>query len=201
MVTACGGGNISKEDFPQEYARAVCAKIFDCCSAMEAQTIGMFLQFDDEDSCALQLEIAVVAGFREFDADIEAELVVYSGGTAQDCLDEVNDSTCTGILTDAATTCDDLFVGQLDNGETCTSNETCASGNCQNTRCENPPGLGEACEAACVDGLACVIDQCREIEPDGAACLSDEQCESGFCDEAGGAGGVCARSMTCDGVD
>lgn len=196
VVTACGGGgNVSKEDFPKEAATAACAKVFDCCSAQEVIAFGTVFNFDDEDSCALRIEALLSTGVAEFEADIEAGLVVYNGGAAQDCIDDLKDSSCTSGGVDP--TCDGVFVGQLENGESCSNSDTCESGNCENGRCENPPGVGEACADNCADGLACVGDTCRERAPDGAACITSEECESGFC----GQGGVCAVSMTCDGVD
>lgn len=64
-------------------------------------------------------------------------------------------------------------------------------------KCENPPAVGQACEFFCAPGSFC-NDQstCEAVRANGAACQSDSECDSDFCDDSG-ATGVCAANPVC----
>ena len=69
--------------------------------------------------------------------------------------------------------------------------------NQQSFTCEEPPTAGQACDFFCAGGLFC-NDQnvCEAPRADGAACTSDFDCASLYCDETGAAG-MCAPVPAC----
>lgn len=137
----------------------------------------------------------------------------------QDCYDgfaECSDGVCRG--SSCPRTCQPRAL--LD--EVCTVNGDCRSGlYCKLSpfmptvgQCATYGTAGAACEgdAQCVEGLNCIMQQCRLLPSPGVMCLEGQCSETGYCEGMGDAGvcverkqegatcteGQCQTSLVCD---
>jgi hypothetical protein len=83
--------------------------------------------------------------------------------------------------------CQTGFAGLFDCQQPLTCNQTTLV-------CEDPPTAGQACLFFCAAGNFCNdSDVCEATKANGAACLSDSECQSSFCD----ANDTCAVEPVC----
>lgn len=188
IATACGGDSLSRADYAQALAEALCGRQFECCTADEAN-------FESEAECIEASAKIFEEDFKDYDDELAAGTMSFDGGNAASCRDYFADATCTQKF--FFQDCRDAFIGTLENGAACTRFEQCKSNNCEDDVCAPIPALGEACVDRCAEDLPCVEGRCEMPAPDGAACVFGEECESGHCGDRG----LCAPQMTCDGID
>lgn len=184
-LTACGGGSpISEAAYPDEVARAACAKLFDCCDASEVMIVASG-KFTDEASC----RVSVAANMRQ---DEGVPNTRFDGDAARDCVDAYAALSCSAFGSDdteAVTSCTHIYVGTIEDGQACEESDSCKSGFCEGTTtrtCGTLPGNGEACaQYSCAEGLACSDDMiCEPPHANGAACWMSDQCTSRYCNTA-----------------
>jgi hypothetical protein len=73
---------------------------------------------------------------------------------------------------------------------------------CVGGTCGEPAGAGAPCTSAdhiCADHLGCRGDVCTPLNPPGAECFADEECET-FCSSLGGTRGTCYGNRPVDQV-
>ncbi len=183
---------ITKEGFAQAAAQAVCTWAFTCCDAMEQKAVAG--NATDQSSCQVNLATTYAALYQTADpkawdpkaarAQVDAVL-----GAAKSCPKAYDPMTVlsTGIV-----------LPNAGPGDTCSNTWQCTTKFCKGTVCANPIKAGGTCSAnePCELGLRCVVDTCKPLQPDGAACVDGTECISGAC-----GGGKCVNSptYTCDG--
>ena len=102
IATGCGGG-VSEDEFGEEAAKSICAKMFECLD--ESVVTKMYA---DEEACQEALSSDYDPGAKTDDCD-------YDSKAADDCLDAFD-----------AMSCDDLKAGTMpsecDEDKVCPSN-------------------------------------------------------------------------------
>jgi hypothetical protein len=211
-----GGGNLSLDELGDTLGDITCTKIFECCN--EAEIMDMFgglnppittfeecVEFYDGFVTALLLGPAADA--------VDRGTLIYDGELAADCFAAFEAASCEevdGFNSGGAAVpeCEDIFEGQLADGETCVTDLECVSGTCDGDSlngdpgvCATPPGEGEPCETFdCADGFYCDDSGgegvCAPAQADGAGCSFDDDCQSDNCDQ-----GTCMpRAPECTGA-
>lgn len=155
-------GGPTAAEFPGRIAKSFCDSLAPCCASAG-------LRFDD---AACEASVA-----REFALDAAiGNGLAFDSAAAQRCIDDLLTETmgCTANLKYGLSDCDQLLVGTLPVGASCTDSRACAAppggtagcmfdasgvrGTCQ---LETPPltrGInGDACSASCVEGNGCDV--------------------------------------------
>lgn len=221
LVAACSGGDaVEIDQFGRELASVTCAKQFECCSDAEIMEMYMGITIDDmpietEAQC-FDFANALLSGFLvdELKDSIAKGRIDYSADAAGGCIAAVRDLSCAdygavaGIELDG---CEPYITPLVDDGGSCLQDYECTTRFCAGAMnptdgepvdgvCARPPGAGEACDDACVDGYFCDFDTttgdeiCVALEGDGEECTFDSDCASDFCDDqnlCAAAGALC----------
>jgi len=176
VASACGGGGgIKIDDFPEEFAAAICERDVRCGFQPDAATCAESQIFAGND-----VETTVGA--------VQAGTLKYSETQAKKCLDFVRGDDCTFDGFHIASACDDLFIGTLAAGTACVIDDECADfGACTQT------------DAACNRAVACCAGTCAAgpaVAAEGAPCGdtggAGTVCDDNlYCKDTGGATGTC----------
>jgi hypothetical protein len=204
LVVGCGDGGssgpIARANYARESAATFCAKAYSCCNMAELTELELRDGFTGEAEC-----VEVVAAQFADSVALTSPSVDFDADAAGDCRDEAEGASCSQFFSGAEVTpaCDRVYSGTLADGATCEIDQECASAYCafdfeaSENVCATLPGAGAACEFRCEDGLACIDGMCSDLLANGAECMSDLDCESGYCAT------TCAdrpTSTTCDGA-
>ena len=210
LVAACGGGGGGgtltaeefAEDFPEEFATAVCKSAFQCPEKQNpAYGALLFGRTVSQEDCVDKLQSTDTSPV-PID-DIESGLIEFDPEAAADCIAELEQRS-SGDACDIAfgatplpESCLDAAKGTLANGETCASGDQCQSGSCDTTavpdsctgECVPRADEGEECGGpgtqggpTCRSSLVCVPD-----DADGFVCAPLGSL---------GEGDACVRSIT-----
>lgn len=101
---------------------------------------------------------------------------VKNAGPGQVCSNNPLDQTpaCGG-----STVCISGYCKNGQNGDSCTQNSDCVSGNCNSNVCQNK-ALGASCNGGdCLPGTYCSNGKCTSLAAPGAQCLNQNQCSYG----------------------
>jgi hypothetical protein len=200
--TSGGLGGIPAEQAPDEIARTVCAKAYDCC--MPSQLMGNDLAGTDEPSCeqktrdAHQQQLAAVLASQDrFRSD-------YDGAKLEACLAYIRSNTCETLGQtnhfSGIPNCDSFVQGRVQKGAACTYDWECVNGHCAKTEgqidgvCQPLSAAGESCaEVKCEKALLCDSESktCTSPLAEGAMCARADQCASGNCATAAAGGSSC----------
>ena len=199
-----------------------CAIQFDCCTAAEITEMYDGTTFEGEATSTEEqcnrFATAVLTGFgvNEYKESIAMGRVEYDADAAGDCVAALRELSCSAYGLGNAiydNGCRPFLIPKVGDGGACLQDYERTSDNCAGEEnslgadpvdgaCAPMPGLGEACDDNCADGLYCKSTQqaptgtCQTLEVDGAYCNVDDSCESDFCDDQG----VCAdKAPICDG--
>ena len=183
VAVACGGGSSEVEfaDYGDELTAAACD------DAVKCGDVGTFEECESS---------FLVSGFlAQVQIFIDSGSLSYDAKAAGKCLDSA--AVC-DRSTAAPEACDNIFQGNVADGEACLARLECASGgDCDFTGCEEqccagvcqpPIALDQACELfdTCAEGLYCTASlfepgTCKQLNKEGEAC-EFRSCESGtFC--------------------
>lgn len=174
-------GGSGKDNFPKDYAAAVCNKSFDCCTAtdLEGRTKAECLENTEQ-----LLRFALL---QQNDAR-----ATFDESAAKSCIAGIEAVGCEqwpeGVS--AVTGCNAVFVPKVAVGGTCGSSSECINSFCAMEAeadlgvCTAFAGLDMACHdfdgPECGDGLYCDTT-CQPQKADGAECFMDDECASGGC--------------------
>jgi hypothetical protein len=190
-------GGVAIDSAPEEMARAVCPRAYDCC--LPSQLASNDQAGTDEASC----ETKSAAGFRnQLDAvkdSIKKKRARYRGDKLAACLAFIRSATCERLSrTDHFTglECEPYVEPLVAIGDNCGHDHDCKDGLCQKEPmawegvCRPLARESESCATIrCAAGLTCQDGTCRGTRAEGASCESHPQCASGNCSApvAGGA--------------
>ncbi|MEQ9498982.1 MAG: hypothetical protein RIT81_19030 [Deltaproteobacteria bacterium] len=114
----------------------------------------------------------------------------------------IRESCAEGVQCADGLTCSDKQICLFANGGTCADGNDCLTGYCgaEDHVCADepgPPGLGEACESECAEGLTCAGKKC--LGTLGFACTSSEDCHEMVCDnsQCSRLGQKCSNDASC----
>src|SRR5450432_889466 len=218
---SCGGDSF--DTFVDSYTSAACKRVFACCAPADVKlaTTGT-----DEASC-VAMGRATLHG--EAAQSIAMGLIRYDAAAGQKCLADLQQG-CPAVFDPTfgrLVVCGDVFPGARPLGAPCEDLDfICASGDCEGTCVERPPGcapmsctpdqfcvnpvmgcqpraaLGAACGSIeCAVGLTCATGAtCATPLPDGQPCSSSIDCaHTCTTNSAGPPTGVC-RPGICQGT-
>jgi hypothetical protein len=190
-------GGVALDSAPEEMARAVCPRAYDCC--LPSQLMSNDQAGTDEASC----ETRSAAGFRNqldgLQDSIKKKRARYRGDKLAACLAFIRSASCERLSrTDhfSGLECEPYVEPLLAVGATCGHDHECVDGVCQKEPmawegvCRPLAREAESCAAIrCGAGLTCGNGTCIATRAEGASCQSNPQCASGNCSApvAGGA--------------
>lgn len=186
------------------FADAQCDQILACDSDRSAIARGLVASGAD---CRALLETVIRSEF-DIQAYLDDGTVRIDRGNLSDCMSAIAADPC--VPTDRIPACDQVFVGTLAEGASCSSDIQCAS-----DACTAGPGQCGTCLAPAAVGASCdpVADNCA-ASPDGFVdCVSDGMgggtcvlepsnyltvALGASCNGAGGVRRYCASPYYCD---
>jgi hypothetical protein len=191
---------ISLEAAPQEIARAVCPKAYNCCTPM--QLMGNDLAGKDEASC----ETKTAEGFKKnldgLKGSIKKGRARYHGDQMEACLALIRGASCEQLNRTNHFTgigCPAYVEPLVAPGGACGADVECIEGTCEKSSgaaegvCKPLPRQGEPCAGGrCAQGFVCNAKVCEAELPERAMCVAGGQCGSGNCAGPDGGPGSCA---------
>jgi hypothetical protein len=181
VEVSCGGDPF--DAFVDAYTAAVCKRAFACCAADD---VHLATKGSDEANC-IALGRANLRGPAA--QSIAMGLIRYDAVAGQKCLADLQQS-CSAVFEPALgrlVVCGDVFPGARPLGAVCEDLDfICASGDCEGTCVERPPGCASmscASDQVCVDSVV----GCQPRAALNAACRSG-QCDIGL---------TCTTGRTC----
>jgi hypothetical protein len=183
---SASSGNVPLEQVQREWRKAVCAKIYGCCSADERA------RNDEIGTDAADCEGKLEGEYSFFLGDIQTSVaqgrVVYHGDKMAACLANLKARTCEqakappGEL-DVTQLCDGVFEPKVPVGGACLEFWDCASG-------------------WCAGDLGNLMDTCSAKLANGEVCDEGVECTSGICvgnkciTRPPGSGNICNFGIT-----
>lgn len=178
-----------------ENSKALCEKIFSCCSQAELADLS-FVDTKTPPSLAGCIALHSQNG-RDYKAATEAEQAAGRVSIHLDrsaaCVAEVRGLSCSAFHTrlvrvhlgDAFGMCNAAVVEPLvADGADCGQYFSCKGGVCD-TKCKAFPAAGQACvpDQGCAEGMRCDPDAkiCKALVPKNGDCSYDDECASGAC--------------------
>ena len=206
-LLGCSGsaGSSNGAGWGQQFAAAMCARIFSCCDAAEAGQLG----YTSEAQCASTLGAQQQTSL---DQGLSTGMVRFDLAAALTCVDDIGLTSCAALFSNLGRlttppSCSAVTPGTGQTGAPCGDLDfVCASDDCESDYCAPPscrtvicpagqycdptslacvPGqvAGAACtyNAECDPSIVCRAGNCGPPLPDGSTCTEDTDCTSGAC--------------------
>jgi hypothetical protein len=186
-ANADAGAPIPLELMPAQLRKAMCDKIYGCCSAAERMGIDEIGQ--DAQSCQAALNAETTFFLADITLSVTEGRVIYHADKMATCLAELNARSCDQIKMppgdkSLAQLCDGVFEPKVPVGGACSDYWDCIGGWC----------------AGDIGGLQ---DTCTAKAADGTVCDEGPECLSGICDDHNtcvprppGSGNLCTLGET-----
>ena len=189
-------------DLGNALTAVACTEILTCCSQAEV-TDRVHASVTTPDACEQELGPRYTAYVQRIANSFMAGRVNYHGDLAKRCLASLQTQTCSDYALqhftgpEAGSDCDRWLEPVVPVGSACSDDMECISGDCQGRqlsadgnvsdgKCAAVPGLGQACESACVAGAFCdttaATPVCIPGQGANMTCSDGSQCQSGICD-------------------
>lgn len=215
LLAACGGNKtdtpsnqaIAPENFSNEFALALCQRQQQC---------GLLAPYQ-VDMC--KAEAATRIGPTDVKKAVDAGRLVYDADLARQCVNGIAQSPCLqgDLSDDVQATCNAALKGTVQKGAACSFYFECAAGTCGGTDSNTCPStcptdvLSEGAECSLIRGpqcdtragLRCSGSVCVKPAGQGAACVDNLGCASGFicvdskCAPLAKEGGGCSEDASC----
>jgi hypothetical protein len=185
-----GGGTIPVEQVASRWRRALCDKIYACCSPAE-RMINPGLGTNAQD-CPAALEREASTFLGDLPTSVAAGRVVYHPERMTACLADLEARSCDLVKMppgdkDVTAMCDGVFEAKVPIGGACLEYWDCIDGWC----------------AGDFGGL---MDRCTPKADDGTVCDEGPECKSGMCSDDNacvprppGSGNLCEFGETSEG--
>jgi Dickkopf N-terminal cysteine-rich region len=219
-LLGCSGSAGNGAGFGEQYASAMCARIFSCCNAGQAAQFG----YSSEAQCVTTI------GSRE-QTSLEQVLstghVRYVATAAPTCIADIGTASCAALFSNLGRltqppSCNRVTMGTGQTGAPCEdldfyceSNDcegVCAAPSCRTVVCPTGqycdstslacvPGqmAGATCtyNAECDPSIVCRAGTCGAPLPEGLMCTADSDCATGACLPVGGqtSGSACSAAQ------
>ncbi len=140
-AAACGGSGDGTPSSPSEALddaiQAQCQDLFNCQSSYDptmhdSETFAQFANGSSEADCVTNIEALFGSAESQLEASVSAGRITFDAGDVQPCITMEEAFTCDQILgqngmsTPDVPVCDDVFVGTVPEGGTCTTDNDCA---------------------------------------------------------------------------
>lgn len=216
---SCGGGGITPAAFPDEAAKVMCTRTFECCTAAEMKDNESF--GPDVTACEKKVKAGIATPSRLKDSEGKGRLI-FHGDRASECLTSYKALSCEQQKTRATSAiaiCDAFIEPKVAIGGACQFNDECIASSCEGAGF----GTDGTCaaflpeNAGCNDGGTCdknlyCANTCRQLKADGTPCNFNFECSTGGCNgkdagvagtcgQKGGPGTTCYATNGCSAVD
>jgi hypothetical protein len=225
LVVGCSGGSdhgtVALTDLGTKLGTSYCMKEFSCCTDAEIMMdFGAFKVGGQPVTTEPLCEMFYTALFgevvsTEYMISLANGRITYDGDAAGACLGLIDSMSCSEFgaqsKIDSNTGCTQFIVPHVADGGACAQSYECTSSYCNGATtqpvkdgtCMPLPTSGQACDFTCADGTYCdfAMETCQPLKATGAACSSNDNCSSSFCNGAGTGSGTCAdKPARCDGL-
>jgi hypothetical protein len=187
LALSCGSGDpspptdIAVEQVAALWRKAVCDKIYSCCSP--AERMGNLAIGTDAQSCQPALERDVTYFVGDLPASVKGGRVIYHPDRMTKCLADLQARPCDQMKSpagglDVTQSCGDVFEATVEPGGACLEYWDCKGG-------------------WCAGDLGFLQDTCQARAPAGHECDEGTECASWICQEAkcvnppAGSGNIC----------
>jgi len=183
----CGDSGVTLGNLPGKRAQAVCAQNFKCCSAADLmnEKDGMDNPLTQQ-QCVQNISTQWSFTVQTISDGQAKGRVAYDQPKAEACIAAIKAMSCddwnSGLKQPPE--CAQAFVPKVAVGGKCDSEFECIAGFCDgDDASSDPPKLG-MCKPSVAHGAACTFaDTCVAQKAGGAACVGDNECGSGNCNE------------------
>lgn len=201
-----GGGNAASNG--EQYARAICDRVFDCCNTAELAERFSNNSVVDYAGCRILYRTIWEAAIEPVVKDGEsAGRVSFNQANFDKCMATVGDLSCADFSL-GPVDCEDVFTPKVAAGGACYSDLECIDEECDIPNGASmgtciakptPVGMGGACTEndGCESGLYCNGMTCEALKADGQDCVNDDECLAGTC--VGDAQGMGKCGKVCEG--
>jgi hypothetical protein len=210
LIAGCGGdGAVPLSQLPTRLATAQCERVFRCCALVQIQRIYGSSVTDQATCIDMLTRVGNLLVSGVTDAQ-NAGRLRYNGVTAAVCFQKLGTAVCTAASNDSSVVpeCDAYLEPLVSVGGACGADQECHTGFCDRPTagtgdgaCAEIPTNGMRCTSRCAPGSYCdsVRTMCAAPKTDGSFCITDEECQSGTCDNPSLTGGSCvpAPAATC----
>lgn len=195
--------SVERSQFVQKFADAACARAYSCCSDDELSEYVDELGVTTEEECRPVLAEQIAASYEEANAAADEGMAKYHADKAGACVASFASVSCGA--SDLADECDEIFSGNIAQGDECQASNQCREGRCggieydddfnvsQPGACQPYLELGETCDYGdCGPNAYCddiVNDDtggftyaCVALKDNGEACEDFDGCKSGYCE-------------------
>lgn len=219
-----GADPVAFADLYGKVAAAYCDRVFACCDMNEAHAIGVIPYTDsrpdipDAAACTTYMTTWIQSQglLSAISHDVGSGAVDYDAQRAGDCLASMTTMACDAFGHDVSGFRDmracSPFVANKASGDACAWDQQCPTEYCTSPDaggdpvCRDKPALGAQCPVGVCDGdNYCDFNDgtCKAPLANGADCVFDDYCTSGWCsyDNSTGDTGICsvAETWLCDG--
>jgi hypothetical protein len=201
-------------EFTNQTQNGYCGKVFQCCTAQEREE-NLGVSVESEEECeSEQFGPAFAGALSKYTKAVERGTVTYNEDAAEACSQQMSQQSCSefaaseGMFSENRAGCSDVFVPQLDEGDSCQDDIECKTGFCKRKvnedgsfddterTCAKPPGEGQPCfNGKCQGDYYCDTSSaplpedwiCKEKKDAGESCQNGNRCKSGKCEQVDGA--------------
>jgi hypothetical protein len=166
---SAGTGGIPIGMAPAAIASAICAKVFECCSAEQRMTLGTI--GETEDQCRAFVEAFLGLYQLDIRTSIAAMRAEYDGQALAECVAEHQDRACDMLPAFEEIGCPGAVVPLIPLGETCGAHHECIDGYCEGASSASSPS-----------------GTCTVKKAEGEPCTDPSECEGGACSTETGCG-------------
>jgi len=165
------GPSIERGAFVHELAGVICARVYNCCSNDELESVLRGVGASNEEECRTNQAALLEYDYKELMASTNAGSITYDAGEAGACLHALSTMACAeGILGDDADDysdlCNSAFAGNISEGDACRNNSECNTGAC----------VGIEYDASFE---ITVLGSCQPVRQPGEVCGSGHECAEG----------------------
>jgi hypothetical protein len=160
--------NVPLERMPTELARALCEKMYACCSP--AQLMNNLFAGSNQQSCQTNLATLLTLAVPSIQESLTRGRATYHGDKLGTCLMKLRAQDCaqarmSNLEESAVPECEQFLEPKVALGGDCSD-----SGDCINSYCEG--------------AIDAQLGKCAPKKQDGQTCEGDDQCASGSCGDA-----------------
>ena len=204
LIAGCGGCGDTVDEFPPEAAKAICEKIYSCCTAAELS--GNSTYGPNQAACESSLRNQLAGPNRLKQSESKGRLV-YHDDLFDECIAQYKALSCEQLKSNVTTVtpaCDSFIEPKVAVGGSCGADDECVDGTCAGETgtadgtCEAFLSESASCAdgGSCGDGLYCESGQktCQQLKADGTNCNANFECKTGGCngkDPDAGTPGTC----------
>ena len=208
-VADTGPDEIPLDQLESSLHNLLCEVSWNCPNPVTAEVMLVYYgRFDSLDQCRSGRApgFGLFEGLPDMINLASGSSIAYDPEKAADCIGEMYARFCSEEFSEyMPPVCEQVFTGQLSEGESCSIDDQCADGldcetttECNGTCVVDPPDLCNGVE--CSEDEYCDGTTCQPKVGEGQPCTSDPECQEGLvCDDALGTASCVERGSRTEG--